>query len=217
MRLTLLLVLINVGVFAYAFLNLPYFIENYGFSSDSFAKGRYLNAVTAMFMHVNILHLVGNMLVLYFVGSAIEKNIGKFIYLWVYFLSGVTANLGVILLPLIGSNVTAVGASAAISGLIGLGAFKLSGKWILSPIRFIPVPMPFMIAGALYAFINLVGVFVIGENINIAYGGHLIGGFVGALFGLSGEQHKLRKIVIFLLLIGFISSLPYLIRYLIQL
>jgi len=212
MRLTLLLVLINVGVFAYTFLNLPYFIEGYGFSSDSFAKGRYLNVVTAMFMHANILHLVGNMLVLYFVGSAIEKNIGKFVYLWVYFLSGVIANLGVILLPLIGSTVTVVGASAAISGLIGLGAFKLSGKWMLSPIRFIPIPMPFIVAGALYALINFYGLFVL--KISLSSGGHLIGGLIGALFGLAGEEHKLRKIVIFLLLIGFISLLPYLIKFL---
>ncbi len=215
MRLTLLLVLINVGVFIYTFQNLPYFIENYGFSSDSFAQGRYSNLVTAIFTHANILHIVGNMLVLFFVGKSVEQHINRFFYLLVYFLSGVIANLGVMLLPLIGSSATVVGASAAISGLIGLGAFKLSGKWVFSPIRFIPIPMPFIVAGALYALLNFYGLFIL--NKTFASGGHLIGGLVGALFGLVGEQHKLRKLVIFFLLIAFISLLPYLIRYMVRL
>ncbi len=213
MRLTLLLILINVVVFIYTFQNLPFFVEAYVFSSDSFAKGDYLNVITAMFMHANILHIVGNMLVLFFVGRAIEQNLGKLTYLLVYFLSGIIANLGVLLLPFIGSSATVVGASAAISGLIGLGAFKLSGKWILSPIRFIPLPMPFIVAGALYALLNFYGLFVL--KIPLSSAGHLIGGFIGALFGLAGEEHKLRKLIIFFLLIGFISLLPYLIRYLV--
>ncbi len=211
MRLTLLLILINVGVFVYTFQNLPYFVEAYGFSPDSFAKGNYVNVITATFMHANILHIVGNMLVLFFVGRAIEQNVSKLTYLSVYFLSGVIANLGILLLHLVGISATAVGASAAISGLIGLGAFKLSGKWILSPIRFIPMPMPFMVAGVLYVLMNFYGLFVL--KISLSSTGHLIGGFIGALFGLSGGQHKIRKIVIFFFLIGFISLLPYLIRY----
>lgn len=212
MKLTLLLILVNVGVFVYTFQNLPYFIETYGFSSNSFAKGNYISLITAMFVHANIPHIVGNMLVLFFVGRTLEKYISVFLYLLVYFLSGLIANLGVLLLPLIGTSATVVGASAAISGLIGLGAFKLSGKWMLSPIRFIPIPMPFMVAGALYALLNFYGLFLL--NLPLSSAGHLIGGFVGALFGLAGEQHKLRRIIIFFLLIVLISLLPYLIRFL---
>ncbi|MEM5797660.1 MAG: rhomboid family intramembrane serine protease [Candidatus Aenigmatarchaeota archaeon] len=213
MKLTLLLILINVGVFIYTFQNLPYFIENYGFSSNSFEKGNYLNVVTAMFMHKNLLHLVGNMVVLFFVGKEVEKRVNALVYLFVYFLSGLIANLGVVLLPLVGINATVIGASAAISGIIGYGAFKFSGKWILSPIRFIPIPMPFILVGAIYAFINFAGVLIF----QLSAMGHLIGGVVGAFFGLVGEQHKFRKITIFFLLIAFISLLPYLIRYIVTL
>lgn len=213
MKLTLLLILINVGFFIYTSQNLSYFIQNYGFSSDSFTKGNYVNIVTAMFMHKNLLHLVGNMLVLFFVGKEVEKRINDFLYLVVYFLSGLLANLGILLLPLIGTSATVVGASAAISGVIGYGAFKLSGKWIFSPLRFIPLPMPFMVAGAIYALINFAGVLIF----QLSAVGHLVGGIVGAFFGLIGEEHKLRKIVVFFLLIVFISLLPYLIRYIVGL
>jgi len=213
MRLTLLLILINVGVFIYTVQNLPYFIENYGVSSDSLAEGRYTNIITAIFIHNGVLHLLGNMLVLFFVGKAVEKYTNGITYLVIYFLSGILPNLTISLFNFVVGNIIAVGASAAISGLIGFGAFKLSGKWILSPIRLIPIPMPFMLAGALYAFLNLAGVFVIKENINIASGGHLFGGVIGALFGLAGERRKLRKIAVFLLLMIFISLLPYFIRY----
>ena len=214
MRLTLLLVLINVGVFAYTLQNLPYFIETYGISSNSLIEGKYTNIITAMFIHNGVLHLLGNMLVLFFVGRTIEKYTNTVEYLTVYFLSGILPNLSIPLFNFIVGDITGVGASAAISGLIGFGAFRLSGKWVLSPIRFIPIPMPFLLAGALYTFLNLAGVFIIKENINIAAGAHLFGGIIGALFGLVGEKHKLRKIVIFLLLIAFISLLPYLIKFL---
>ncbi len=73
--------------------------------------------------------------------------------------------------------------------------------------------MPFLLAGALYTFLNLAGVFIIKENINVAAGAHLFGGIIGALFGLVGEKHKLRKIAVFFLLMVFVSLLPYLIRY----
>lgn len=211
MKLTLLLILINVGVFVYTLQNLDYFIDTYGFSSDAFVEGRYYTLITSLFIHANLPHIAGNMLFLFFVGSVIEQNVSRFFYLLVYFLSGIIANLGALLLPLIGISATVVGASAAISGLIGLGAFRLSGKWILSPIRFVPIPMPFIVAGALYVLLNFYGLFVL--KISLSSAGHLIGGFVGALFGLAGERHKLRKIVIFFLLIAFISLLPYLINY----
>ncbi|MBI2084599.1 MAG: rhomboid family intramembrane serine protease [Candidatus Aenigmarchaeota archaeon] len=212
MRLTLLLILVNVAVFVYGYQNLGTFIQEYGFSAQAFSEGRYWTLLTALFIHGSILHLAGNMVVLLFMGEVVEGYVSKLSYLLVYFLSGIAANLGVLLLSLVGINPVAVGASAAISGLIGYGAFKYSGKWVLSPIRFIPVPMPFMVAGALYLVMNSVGLFVL--NLSLASGGHLIGGVVGALFALRDEEHKLRKLIVFSAAVVLISLVPYGIKYL---
>lgn len=209
MKLTLLLILINVTVFVYTAQNLPFFIGNYGIGSNSLVEGRFLNVITAMFLHANILHLAGNMFVLFLIGSIVEKHTTLMTYLTVYFLSGILPNLGILLLSFILGSVTAVGASGAISGLIGFGAFKLSGKWVLSPVGF-PIPMPFILAGALFLLMNLSAIFIF-EFVHIANLGHLFGGVIGASLGLVGERNKRRKIVAFLLVVAFISLLSYLI------
>lgn len=207
MKLTLLLILVNIAVFLYASQYLNYFVNTYGFSSDSFSKGNYINVITAMFVHKDILHIGLNMTLLFFIGRQIENEVGL-LFLPIYFLSGLTANVGVLFLPLIGKSATVVGASAAISGLIGYGAFKLSGDWVISPLRFIPLPLPFIASGAMYFVMNFAGVLAF----DLPSIGHLIGGLVGALVGMYGEEDKFKKILIFALLIGFITILPYLLE-----
>ena len=226
MKLTLLLILINVAFFLYASYHGN--IKDYAFTPTSLAEGKYLNIITAMFMHANVLHIVFNMIVLFFVGRVLENYISTPMYLLVYFSSGIIANLGVMLLPFLGVSTFVVGASAAISGLIGYGAFKLSGKWVISPIRFIPVPMPFIVAGSLYAYINLANAlagtlsfsvpwFPTVMGLSISALGHLIGGMVGCLIALKNEEHKIGKLVFFFFLIAFISFIPYLISYIVRL
>ncbi len=207
MKLTLLLIVANVIVFLLTFQNTEYYIQIYGFGSDSFTKGDYATIITAMFMHKDILHIALNMSLLLSIGKQIEDEVGGLLMLVVYFAGGIFANLGVLLLPLIGQNATVIGASAAISGLIGYGAFKLSGDWVVAPLKFIPLPMPFIASGAMYFTLNFPGVLIF----NLPSLGHLVGGFVGAFIGLSGEEEKLKKIIIFSVLIGFISLLTYLI------
>ncbi len=200
MKLTLILILLNIAVFIYSLQNLNYFIQTYGFSSDSFAKGNYVNLITAFFLHKNWWHLTVNMVTLFFVGYSLEEYVSKTRYLLVYFLSGALTNLGIILLPYIGiKNIVVVGASAAISGLIGFGAFKISTKWTLSPIRFIPVPMPFMLSAALFAFMNIANISSIPSI------GHITGGIIGGVFGLKGEKRKLLKIFTLIMLISIIA------------
>ncbi|MBI2543395.1 MAG: rhomboid family intramembrane serine protease [Candidatus Aenigmarchaeota archaeon] len=208
MKLTLFLVIVNVAVFAYASQNLDYFIENYGFSAKSFWEGRYETLITSIFMHADIPHIGWNMATLFLVGIVLEKYIGRFAYLLVYLISGIAANLGVLLLAMVDINILAIGASAAISGLIGYGAFRLSGKWMVS-ISFIPIPMPFIIAGALYTLMNFYGLFILNTTFSAA--AHIIGGVTGGVLGLSGERNKLGKIMLFILAIVIISLLPYLI------
>ena len=199
--------LVNIAVFLYASQNLDYFVDKYGFSSDSFIRGNYINIITAMFMHKSILHIALNMTLLFFIAKQVENEIG-WLVLPIYFLSGLIANIGVLLLPFIGQSATVVGASAAISGLIGYGAFKLSGDWVKSPLSFIPLPLPFIASGAMYFVINFAGVLAF----DLPSIGHLVGGFAGAFIGMYGEDEKLKKMLIFIFLIGFITILPFLLE-----
>lgn len=215
MKLTLFLILINVGIFLYILPNLTYFGQNYGVSYQSFLEGKYYIIITAMFIHSSLTHVAGNMLVLFFIGSILEKVVSKSLYIFTYFFSGILANLFIVLMGYIGISVLAVGASAAISALIGLGAFRGGGKWAFSTFGFIPIPMPLMVAGALYFLMNIYGILL--AHTLIASLGHLVGILTGSLIGLKGQRHKLKKIIIFILIAVFISLLPYLFRYVIGL
>lgn len=73
---------------------------------------------TSMFMHGGWLHLIGNMWFLWVFGNNIEDSTGRFRFVAFYLLCGVAAALTQSLLDP-GSRIPMVGASGAISGVMG--------------------------------------------------------------------------------------------------
>ena len=77
-----------------------------------------LDFLTSMFLHGGLSHLAGNMLFLWITGDNIEDEFGRIPYLIFYLFAGIAAALThVISAP--GSSVPVVGASGAISGVMG--------------------------------------------------------------------------------------------------
>lgn len=72
----------------------------------------------AMFMHGDILHLLGNMWFLWIFGDNVEDEIGRFSFVVLYILCGVAGAAAHVALNL-KSTIPMVGASAAISGALG--------------------------------------------------------------------------------------------------
>ncbi|MCM1049817.1 MAG: rhomboid family intramembrane serine protease [Clostridiales bacterium] len=88
--------------------------------ADVITKGEWYRIITSMFLHVDINHLVSNMLILYYIGNAVEKYMGGIPYIIIYFLSGIAGNMvsaGYELLS--GNYVSSVGASGAVFGIEG--------------------------------------------------------------------------------------------------
>jgi membrane associated rhomboid family serine protease len=76
------------------------------------------HVVTSMFLHGSWMHLLGNMWFLWIFGNNIEDSMGRGRFLVFYLLSGLAAaGLQVFLTPM--SNIPMVGASGAISGVMG--------------------------------------------------------------------------------------------------
>jgi rhomboid family protein len=73
---------------------------------------------TSMFLHAGFLHLAGNMLFLWVFGNNVEDAMGHVRYLLFYLLCGLAAVFSQVL-PNPGSIVPMVGASGAISGVLG--------------------------------------------------------------------------------------------------
>jgi membrane associated rhomboid family serine protease len=76
------------------------------------------HVLTSMFLHGSWMHLLGNMWFLWLFGNNVEDAMGRMRYVAFYLLTGVAAALTqVVLTP--GSAVPMVGASGAISGVMG--------------------------------------------------------------------------------------------------
>jgi len=208
MKLTTLLIVINITVFLYTFLNDPeYWINNYGFNTDNFLAGRYETIITSMFLHGSLWHLLWNMLYLFLLGSSLEKKSGALKYILVYFLGGIAGNLSMFIPVFSEPGSIGVGASAAISSLVGLGTFICPGRLVIFP----TFPVPFIVAGAMYFLFTLIHIFDVS---GIAYPAHLFGLIIGCIFGLMWSKNRKKRILIFIIVLLLILVFPYLIAYL---
>lgn len=73
---------------------------------------------TLMFLHGSFLHIIGNVLILFFIGVPLEDRIGKKYLALVYFSTGLVATMGQFMV-IWGMDVLNLGASGAIMGLMG--------------------------------------------------------------------------------------------------
>ena len=87
------------------------------------ARGEYWRLLTAMFLHVGIVHLVFNVFGLLIFGQLVEKSYGSTRFLIIYILAGL---FGSVFSYMFNSTTIGVGASGAVFGVLGaLAAFFL--------------------------------------------------------------------------------------------
>lgn len=96
--------------------------SNFGSIPHLILSGQNLGSLlSSMFMHGSIAHLLGNMFFLYVFGDNLEGRFGHFKYLLLYILWGVLASFAhsIYAVSTGGGNIPAIGASGAISGVLG--------------------------------------------------------------------------------------------------
>ncbi len=205
MKLTIFLILLNVSTFLLTsngiFIS-EYYAKEYGFSVKNFLEGKYYTLITSFFLHAHIFHLIFNMAALFVLGWAIESKVTKIKYLITYFLGGIFGNLSMFLYP---PESLAVGASGAISALIGLGTFICPGKFVFFPTI---IPVPFIVAGAIYFLVTISNLFLVSE---IAYPAHFFGMLTGGILGLIWGERRLFRLLLFIIICLLIIFLPSLI------
>ncbi len=82
--------------------------------------GEVYRLFTSMFLHFGIAHLLNNMLVLFVLGSRLERAAGKLSFLVIYLLGGVAGNVISLLLELdSGDYSVSAGASGAVFAVMG--------------------------------------------------------------------------------------------------
>jgi len=149
--------------------------------------GRLLTLVTALFIHANLLHLVGNGVFLLIFGVPAEKRLGAWRLLILFLVGGALANL-VASLVMGATGRVIVGASGGISALVGaylvlfpkakLGIVVPLGLWL----EFVRAPAALLIG--LWAALQLLFTFVGPAFGAVAWWAHLTGFVIGVVLAL---------------------------------
>jgi len=143
--------------------------------------------VTSMFMHGGVGHLFGNMLFLWIFGDDIEEHLGHVRYLAFYLTCGILAALAHVAATFLFAQspmTPSLGASGAISAVLGAYLLLHPFRRVRVLIGFFPVAVPALVAiGVWFAFQVLSGIGALGSGAQeggIAYAAH-VGGFVAGL------------------------------------
>ncbi len=144
----------------------------------------WLTLLSSMFMHGGWLHLAGNMLFLWIFGDNVEHRVGHAIFLAFYLVAGLIATFSQILINP-DSVIPTLGASGAISGVLGAYLVLFPGNRVMVFLFRVLVPVPAIVAIGMWAVFQVVtgiGSIAIGEETGggVAYLAH-IGGFVSGL------------------------------------
>jgi membrane associated rhomboid family serine protease len=186
---TLLLIIVNVWVYVYQVTNYEHmapFMARYAFTpakAFSFPYG-IMTWFTSMFLHAGILHLAANMYFLWLFGDNVESKLGHWRYLFFYILCGLCATATHLYFNQ-GLYVPSVGASGAISGILGAYFIFFPGATVfVSLLIFFKIPLPaFLFLGIWFAGQFFSGLDTIGGAAaasNIAFWAH-VGGFVSGM------------------------------------
>ena len=145
---------------------------------------------SSMFMHGGVAHLLGNCWFLWVFGASVEARMGSLKFLLFYLLTGAAA-AGAQILSDPASGVPMVGASGAISGVLGAYFVLLPREWIVALVPWVVpiVPLPavvFLVVWFAMQTLNGVGALT-GENAGAgvawwAHAGGFAAGVVAAWF-----------------------------------
>jgi len=133
--------------------------------------------LSSMFLHADLMHIIFNMMALYFFGLYLENLVGERNLLKVFFLGGIFGSICYVLGSILLGNLNsfAMGASGGIFAIAGaLAVLRPNMRVFMIPI---PIAMPLYIA----VFVVMV---LLSFMPGVAWQDHFGGLIVGVLFGL---------------------------------
>jgi len=201
---TVLLILVNVLVFIHQ-LSLPgaagdAFVRAYGlvpYKISLALQGKHytmeqalLPLFTCMFLHGGWLHIIGNMWFLWIFGGNVEDRFGSIPYLFFYLVAGIGSGVSQTLFSW-GSHVPSIGASGAISGVLGAYIVFFPNSRILSLVPLLIIwflwRIPAVIFIGLWFLMQFVsGVSTLGTQSmgGVAWWAHVGGFLIGVVIAL---------------------------------
>lgn len=161
------------------------------FLDSPFGIASYSSILSSMFMHSGIMHILGNMLFLWIFGDNIEDRFGHGKYLVIYLFWGFVASMAHLVWAMGAGGdsllVPAVGASGAISGVLGAYLVMFPRAKVVTLLFFFFITTTRIPA---FAYLIMWIVFQVfsasfGAGGGVAYLAHIGGFAAGAVFGLG--------------------------------
>lgn len=203
-----IIIAVNIGVFLYqeslSRFELIKFLYNFGIvpariTSKKWAQiwqlrtgielysPKWISFISHMFVHGGWSHLIGNMWFLFIFGDNLEDNLGHIRFFIFYISSGILASLTHFALN-INSQLPMVGASGAISAVMGAYYVLFPYSRIVSFVPLFFLPALIAIPAATYLFVWFIfqllsGLFDSAVNSGVAYWAHIGGFATGMLYG----------------------------------
>ncbi len=200
--LTHTLVIVNVIIFMLKYFSPSQVFDDLGFRPQYLFSGEKIyTIITSMYLHVDIIHLLFNMIFLVFIGLLLEEKIGTLRYGIIYYVTGLAAVITYsftsgILRP----DIIVVGASGGLFGILGAYArLYPTDKFAFIPF---PYPMPIYTWAFIFLLIAIVATFVpgiciFGRIAHLAHVGGLFGGLAIAPLVMkikTKEKKKMTKV-----------------------
>lgn len=140
----------------------------------------YFNFLSSMFMHGDIMHILGNMMFLWVFGDNLENMLGHIRYAAFYIVCGIAAALAQVVMDT-SSVIPMLGASGAISGVLGGYILLFPQRKVRALIFHFLTEVPAFIALGLWIVLQLVTSYLTPAGTGgVAYAAH-IGGFIAGL------------------------------------
>src|SRR5271155_5190661 len=201
-----LLILTNVIVFLYQLTLTPHQYQAFvmanatipshirlALNGHGHVEAAFLPVFTSMFLHSGFLHIAGNMLFLWIFGDNVEDYFGHLPYLLFYLFCGIGSGLLHVAFNW-GSTIPALGASGAISGVMGAYLVLFPRERILTLVFIFIVPIPAVFI-LVYWFViqfaeavTTVGSTSLAQNGGVAVWAHVGGFLLGMLITILAKS-----------------------------
>lgn len=197
-KIVLAIIVANVIISLRGFDNYAFF-DRYKFQIGPIANKDWIRMLSSGFLHADYIHLIFNMLTLYFFADGIVDYFGVFKFVIIYFTSLLAGNYLSYYFHKNDYFYSAVGASGAVSGV--LFSFILLSPFSSLYFMFIPIPIPAIVVGLGYLVYSIFGM----KNKwgNVGHAAHLGGAGMGLLLTVLFEPSLIHtKPTILVILIG---------------
>jgi membrane associated rhomboid family serine protease len=171
--------------------------EKYKFNVGAIMNRKeYIRLLSAGFLHADLMHLLFNMMTLYFFGPVILEGFGAVGFITIYIGSILLGNIFSLFIYQKQPWYSAIGASGGVSGIL-FAAIAMAPKMSLF-LFFIPVPIPGFVFGLIYFGYSVYMMLNPKQWDNLGHAAHLGGAFFGLVYAIANQPEQAMENSLFI-------------------